>query len=174
MKRQILFPPLLALAAPLLVGCASQSGMMFNAFFAGVAVARVADPPPADVPVDAQVEEPDPEPRIERVPTGTQVPVDLQPRPATKPAPRPFDLGGAYAAMAKVDLTTCKEAGVAPGYGHVELEVLPDGTVGGVMVQLHAATAGGRACAEQAFRGVRVAPFDGEQPVRVQRDFFVR
>lgn len=148
----------------------SNGGMMLNAFVAGVAVAHASDPPPLDAPV----EEPAPEPRIERIPIGPQAPVDLQPRPASAPAPHPFDLGSAYAAISRVDLTSCREAGIAPGYVHVELELEPDGSAGAVTVGLRAATASARACVEHAFAGVRVEPFDGEQPVRVQRDVFLR
>jgi hypothetical protein len=171
MKRPLLLPFLLALAAPLLGGCMSHGGMMLNAFVVGVAVAHASDPPPVEA---TPVDEPDPEPRIESVPVGPQAPVDLQPHPATARVPRPFDLGGAYAAMSRVELTACKEAGIAPGYMHVDLELEPDGSVGSVAVQLHAATAAARSCVQHAFAGVRVEPFDGDQPVHVQRDVFVR
>ena len=85
-----------------------------------------------------------------------------------------FDLGGAYGALAKVDLAPCKALGIAPGYGRVVLAFDPDGTPAGVGVDLPAgSTPAAQTCVEQAFGAVRVAPFDGA-PMNVRRAFFVK
>jgi hypothetical protein len=84
-----------------------------------------------------------------------------------------FDLGGAYGALASVDLGACKAAGLGTGYGKVALAFAPDGRAAGVALQLPAGSApAARACVEQAYRAVTVTPFDGS-PVNVRRAFFV-
>ncbi len=84
-----------------------------------------------------------------------------------------FDLGGAYGALAGVDLGTCKAAGLGAGYGKVTLAFDPDGRTAGVGIELPAGSSpGAAACVEQAYGAVTVAPFDGS-PVSVSRAFFV-
>jgi hypothetical protein len=85
-----------------------------------------------------------------------------------------FDLGGAYGAVAKVDLSSCKALGLTPGYGRVVLAFDPDGAAAGVGVDLPAGSSpAARACVEQAFGAARVSPFDGA-PMNVRRTFFVK
>jgi hypothetical protein len=86
----------------------------------------------------------------------------------------PFDLGGAYGSLARVDLSACKAQGLAAGYGRVVLAFDPDGTAAGVGVELPAGSSpAARACVEQAFGAARVSPFDGA-PMNVRRTFFVK
>lgn len=97
--------------------------------------------------------------------------------PAAADAPDPsrtaFDLGGAYGALAHVDLSACKSDGLAPGYGRVEVAFAGDGSARDMHVALPAGSPEpARACVETAFRQVRVAPFDGAQ-VTVRRSFYV-
>ena len=85
-----------------------------------------------------------------------------------------FDLGGAYGALAGIDLSSCKAQGLAPGYGRVVLAFAPDGAAAGVGVDLPAGSSpAARACVEQAFGAARVSPFDGA-PTNVRRTFFVK
>lgn len=87
---------------------------------------------------------------------------------------RAFDLGGAYGALASVDLAACKADGLAAGYGKVVVGFDADGAPASVSVVLPGGSAdGARGCVEGAFRNVRVAPFDGSA-VTVQRSFFVK
>jgi hypothetical protein len=84
-----------------------------------------------------------------------------------------FDLGGAYGAIAHVDLGACRAQGLAAGYGRVEVGFAGDGSTRDLHVALPAGSPdGARACVETAFRQVRVAPFDGAQ-VTVRRSFYV-
>jgi hypothetical protein len=95
-----------------------------------------------------------------------------QPMPAVV-QPTHFDLGSAYGALGHVDLEACKTEGLAPGYGRVLLAFEPDGTPAHVAVQMPAGSApSATRCVVEAFRGVRVAPFDGA-PVNVRRQFYV-
>jgi hypothetical protein len=97
------------------------------------------------------------------------------PPPGDPPAPLPtkFDMGGAYGALSHVDLAACKEQGLRAGYGRVLLGFEPDGRPVGVSIEMPAgSTPEARSCVEQAFRTVRVAPFEGA-PVNVRRAFFV-
>ncbi len=85
-----------------------------------------------------------------------------------------FDLGAAYGAIAQVDLDPCRDRGLAPGYGRVIVAFDRGGSAVGVGIDLPAGSAPtAHACVEQAFRAVRVAPFDGA-PVNVRRAFFVK
>lgn len=86
---------------------------------------------------------------------------------------RPFDLGAAYGALAHVDLDACKDHGLSAGYGRVTLGFANDGTPAGVGVDLpDGSKPEARACVEQAFQAVRVAPFEGAG-ASVRRAFFV-
>lgn len=88
--------------------------------------------------------------------------------------PTRFDLGSAYSAVAQVDVGACKADGLAAGYGRVVLGFESDGAPTGVALELPAGSApASRACVEQAFRRVRVAPFDGTA-VSVRRSFYVK
>jgi hypothetical protein len=85
-----------------------------------------------------------------------------------------FDLGRAYGSLAKVDLDACRAQGLISGYGRVTVAFEPAGTPVGVNLELPTGSApAARACVEQAFRSVRVAPFEGA-PVNVRRAFFVK
>jgi hypothetical protein len=85
-----------------------------------------------------------------------------------------FDLGGAYGAIEQADLEPCNAQGLAAGYGRVIVAFEPDGAVVGVAIALPPGSAPtAQACVEQAFRAVRVAPFEGA-PVNVRRAFFVK
>jgi len=85
-----------------------------------------------------------------------------------------FDLGGAYGAIAHVDLDPCKAVGLAPGYGRVIVAFEAGGAPVGVGVALPAGSApAAHACVEQAFRDIRVTPFEGA-PVNVRRGYFVK
>jgi hypothetical protein len=145
-----------------------------DAFLIGAAVDH-ASLRPVPVAAEEPLDEDDPEPRTEIVHADQAGPVDLQPASASAPAPKPFDLGGAYGAIAQVDLASCKAEGLAPGYGHVVLGFLPDGSVGGVAVQLPPSSSPwAHACVESALRGVRVSPFAGDQPATVRRELYVK
>jgi hypothetical protein len=95
------------------------------------------------------------------------------------PAPPPresraFDLGGAYGQIAQVDVGECKADGLAPGYGRVLLGFGTDGAPVDVGVEIPAgSTQASRACLENAFRKIRVAPFDGAT-ANVRRAFYVK
>ena len=92
--------------------------------------------------------------------------------PAHAEAP-PFDLGGAYGAIAHVDLSPCSSQGLARGYGHVELEFGNDGAPARVGLEMPAGSdPAARACVEESFSRVRVAAFDGAQ-ASVRRAFYV-
>jgi hypothetical protein len=100
------------------------------------------------------------------------VPASADPHPPDKT--RPFDLGGVYGEVGRVDLETCKANGLATGYGRVVLYFENAGVPTGVSIELPAGSAPeARACVEDAFRKVRVVPFDGA-PVNVRRVFYVR
>ena len=102
------------------------------------------------------------------------VPLIVPPPPAPVVVPTRFDLGGAYGVLAGVDLDVCKAQGLQAGYGRVTVPFEPDGTAGRVAIEMPAGSApAAHACVEEAFRAVRVAPFDGV-PVNVRRAFFVK
>jgi hypothetical protein len=85
----------------------------------------------------------------------------------------PFDLGGAYGALANVDLDACKVQGLAPGYGRVEIAFVTDGSPRDVRLTLPTgSTDSARACVESAFQQMRVAPFDGAEAT-IKRPFYV-
>jgi hypothetical protein len=90
-----------------------------------------------------------------------------------RPGERRFDLGGAYAALSRVDLTDCREDGLARGYGRALVAFADDGSAIGVGLELPVGSApDARACVEDAFRRASVAPFDGDT-VNVRRAFYV-
>jgi hypothetical protein len=85
-----------------------------------------------------------------------------------------FDLGGAYSALAQVDLTPCKAQGLAAGYGRVEIAFANAGTPASLNVSLPAgSSASAQACVDDAFKRVQVARFDGSRAT-VRRSFFVQ
>jgi len=85
-----------------------------------------------------------------------------------------FDLGGAYAALAHVDLDACKVQGLAPGYGKVRIAFDHGGAASSVRATLPSgSSAAAQACVEAAFKQVQVARFDGTQAT-VRRAFFVQ
>jgi hypothetical protein len=85
-----------------------------------------------------------------------------------------FDLGGAYGALAKVDLDACKAQGLTGGYGRVVLAFAPDGSAAGTSIDLpEGSSPAARTCVEQAFGAVHVSAFDGA-PMNVRRAFFVK
>jgi hypothetical protein len=160
---------LAALPFILACGCAPRSMLLVGALVPGSPFGPFGGPPRPVVP-----EEPEVDLGIETVRPGEAGPVDLQPSAPPPPA-RPFDLGGAYAAIGRVDLSSCKVTGLAPGYGRVEVGFMVDGAVGGVALELPSASSpAARSCVEEAYRTVRVPGFAGEQPATVRRDFFVR
>jgi hypothetical protein len=100
------------------------------------------------------------------------VPASADPPPPDKT--RAFDLGGAYGEMARVDVDACKADGLATGYGRVVLGFDEDGAPAGVSIEMPAGSSPeARACVDEAFRKVRVAPFDGAA-VNVRRVFYVK
>lgn len=118
--------------------------------------------PPRDEPAA-----PPAQPRIVALPPHASAPG------TTTERPRPFNLGGAYGAIARINLSDCEEQGLASGYGHVTLTFEESGSPGTVGVDLPQGSASGsRSCVERAFHAVRVAPFDGTQ-VNVRRVFHV-
>jgi hypothetical protein len=133
----------------------------------------------ADADSEAEPTDPD-DPGIPSI-----VYVDTTPRPTPAHLPASdadhrvehrvaFDLGGAYGALANVDLGACKAAGLGTGYGKVTLAFAPDGRAAAVGVDLPAGSSpAARACVEQAYRAVTVSPFDGS-PVNVSRAFFAK
>jgi hypothetical protein len=87
---------------------------------------------------------------------------------------RAFDLGGAYGQVARVDVDACKADGLATGYGRVVLGFDDDGAPAGVSIEMPAGSAPeAHECVEDAFRKVRVAPFDGPT-ANVRRVFYVK
>jgi hypothetical protein len=117
---------------------------------------------------------PDEDDDVDRQEALAHVPLLVPPPPAPVVVPTRFDLGGAYGALAGVELDPCKAQGLAAGYGRVTVPFEPDGTPGRVAVEMPAGSApAAHACIEEAFRAVRVAPFDGK-PVNVRRAFFVK
>ncbi len=143
--------------------------LLVDALFPGLPGGPASAPPRPTVS-----EEPEVDLGIETIRPSEAGPVDLQPG-APPAAPKPFDLGGAYAAIGHIDPSSCKEAGLAPGYGRVTLGFTVDGAVGGVALDLPpSSSAAARSCIESAYRAVRVPAFAGDQPATVRRDFFVR
>jgi hypothetical protein len=117
---------------------------------------------------------PDEDDDVDRQEALAHVPLLVPPPPAPVVVPTRFDLGGAYGVLAGVELDPCKAQGLAAGYGRVTVPFEPDGTPGRVAVEMPAGSApAAHACIEEAFRAVRVAPFDGA-PVNVRRAFFVK
>jgi hypothetical protein len=135
--------------------------------------------PAADADSEAEATDPD-DPGIPSI-----VYVDTTPHPTPSHLPASaadhrvehrvaFDLGGAYGALANVDLGACKAAGLGTGYGKVTLAFDPDGHPGGVGVELPAGSSpAATACVEQAYGAVTVSPFDGSA-ISVSRAFFVK
>jgi hypothetical protein len=151
----------------LVCGCAPASRLVVGALVSGL-------PGPFSAPSRRPVpEEPEVDLGVETVRPSEAGPVDLQPR--VPPAlPKPFDLGGAYGAIGRVDLSPCKDAGLEPGYGRVTLDFTVDGAVGSVALDMPpSSSAAGRSCVESAYRTVHVPAFAGDQLATVRRDFFV-
>lgn len=128
--------------------------------------------PPGDH--DDVLDTPDPV-VVEYVPVAPEAPQRYAPpAPPPPPGPRAFDLGGAEASLAAVDVDACKAEGLAPGYAHATVAFAPDGTVSAVALDLPAGTSpAARACVETAFRTPHVAPFSGDQVMNVRRGFYL-
>jgi hypothetical protein len=160
----------LSLAVTLTTACVPRVSMGLPFPWSEIVADRAE--PAATAPA---ADEPEPAPIIDVVRPGQAGPVDLQPRPARPAPPSPFDPGAAYGAVAGVDLAPCKDEGLASGYGHVVVGFMPDGSVGGVAVDLPPASSPwAHGCVENELRQMRIASFDGEQPMNVRRDFYVR
>jgi hypothetical protein len=159
------------LSVPLVcTGCASSAWIGIDAFVAGYTAGRASVEPAVETPL----EEDPPEARIELVPVGPTEEVSFESSAPSAPLPRPFDLGGAYAAMSRVDLSACKADGLTAGYGRAVVAFAQDGTVSGVSVELPPASAAdARACVDSAFRAARIPAFAGSQPTSVRRAFYV-
>jgi len=163
---------LLVVPLSFLCGCARPNMFVVDAFLIGDGMERVSHGALAETAPPLQDE---PESRVEVVRADQLMPVDLQPTADVTLAPPLFDLGAAAGAVSDVDLTWCKVDGLAPGYGHVAIGFSPDGTVEGVSAQLPASSApAAHDCVEEAFLAVNVQPFAGEQPVYMQRGFYVK
>ncbi len=196
MKTRSLF---FAFLAPTLValgtGCAAQPGVavvavpvappphhVHGAAAAGLAaadmflaVASIAEATQAAEPSAEQEIDPalDNTGDAQRLLGSGPMPAPPPPNPVHVETPVPFDLGSAYGAIANVDLGSCKEQGLAAGYGRVALSFGNGGTPVRVDVQMPAgSTAAAGPCAQAAFAQVHVAPFTGSA-MTVSRAFFV-
>jgi hypothetical protein len=148
-------------------GCTPRSFLMVDMYMAGFAAGRASMQPRSGY--ETPLEQDPPIDRVEHVPT-TPTEVDLQPV-AAQPAPVPFDSSGAYAAIGRADLASCKPA---PGYARVTVSFSPDGTASGVALALPpGSTPESRNCADSALRATRVPAFSGTSPVTVHRAVYL-
>jgi hypothetical protein len=95
----------------------------------------------------------------------------VQPLPP-QPSPRdraqiseklpPFDAASARAALASVDVSTCRQAGAPQGYGHARVTFNPDGAISKVIVDEPAGlTPQALQCIGDRLGSVRAQPFEG-------------
>jgi hypothetical protein len=152
--------------------CAPRTLFLSDALFVGAVAASSSGAAP-EVDTASGADEPS-SLGVIRV-SGPVETVDLQPPlPLSPPAQPAFDLGAAYGAIRDVDLSACRDEGLAAGYGRVVVGFMPDGRVGGVALDLPwASSAEARDCVESAYRQVRVRPFPGGQPATARASFYV-
>jgi hypothetical protein len=174
-------PGLILLALPSLTGCgahyhhhhhhyASDDSALAAGvgFVAGAAVVAAAEHPQEGQPVYVQ----------------SVVYVNAPPAPpAPPPSPRDrvpeddarltFDAKGARAALASVDLATCRDAGAPRGYGHATVTFNPDGKTSKVVVDTPAGLAAAAVkCIGDRLGAVSIAQYEGSY-VTVGTTWFV-
>jgi len=161
---------------------AFQTGCTHREACAGVHLADAA----ANIAVLASITNPEQEATTADDDPGPEQPVVMvpvvRPIPPHEPASKadvpeaerkPFDLGAAYGAIARVDLSQCKAAGLAGGYGKVVVAFDRGGAPLAVGVELPPGSApAAQTCVTNAFQSVHVAAYDGEL-VNVRRTFYV-
>jgi hypothetical protein len=150
-------------------GCSPRLFMMgLQAATAIAHIAYLATPPPEVVYVGppAAAYEAAPPLRIEALPPPAAPQVE-------DPGARPFDVGAAHAALAKINVADCWPAGAVRGYGKARITFRPDGQVS--LIEITNPVEGqppDRACVSERFGAASVPPFRGV-PTPVATTYFV-